>query len=99
MKIYVGNLSFQTTDTQLQEAFGAYGEVSSVAIITDKFSGRSRGFAFVEFGSDDEGNAAIEGLNGKELDGRTLQVNVARPREERGNRGGGYNRRDKPRRY
>lgn len=95
MKIYVGNLSFQTTEAQLQEAFGAYGEVSSVAIITDKFSGRSRGFGFVEFNSEDGANAAIEAFNGKDFGGRTLQVNIARPREERSDRsGGGFNRRD-----
>jgi len=86
MNIYVGNLNFRTTDKELQEAFEAYGEVSSVNIITDKFSGKSRGFAFVEMPSDEEGQAAIEALNGADLGGRALKVNVARPKEDR--RGG-----------
>lgn len=86
MNIYVGNLNFQTTDKELQEAFEAYGAVSSVNVITDKFSGKSRGFAFVEMPSDEEGQAAIEALNGADLGGRALKVNVARPKEDR--RGG-----------
>jgi RNA recognition motif-containing protein len=86
MNIYVGNLNFRTTDAELREAFEAYGEVSSVNIITDKFSGKSRGFAFVEMPSDEEGQTAIEALNGADLGGRALKVNVARPKEDR--RGG-----------
>jgi RNA recognition motif-containing protein len=95
VNIYVGNLSFNTDDEGLREAFEAYGEVSSAAVIKDKFSGRSRGFGFVEMPVAAEGQAAIEGLNGSDLDGRALKVNEARPREERpqsnsgGQRGGG----------
>jgi RNA recognition motif-containing protein len=89
MNIYVGNLSFNTDDDALREAFEAYGEVSNAAVIQDKFSGRSRGFGFVEMPVAAEGQAAIEGLNGAELDGRALKVNEARPREERPQGGGG----------
>ena len=89
MNIYVGNLSFNTDDDALREAFEAYGEVSNAAVIQDKFSGRSRGFGFVEMPVATEGQAAIEGLNGAELDGRALKVNEARPREERPQGGGG----------
>ena len=88
MNIYVGNLSFQTTDDDLRGAFESHGEVSSVNIIRDKFSGDSRGFGFVEMASDDEAQAAIAALNGSELDGRALNVNQARPRTEGGGRGG-----------
>ena len=91
MKIYVGNLSFNTTSDGIQDAFGQFGEVSEVAVVTDRETGRPRGFAFVTM--DDEGAAkAIDSLNGQELDGRTLNVNEAKPRENRGgggNRGGG----------
>lgn len=89
MNIYVGNLSFDTSEDQLRQAFAAHGEVTSVSIITDKFSGESRGFAFVEMSNKSEAIAAISGLNGQELNGRTLSVNEARPREERGGGGGG----------
>ncbi len=89
MNIYVGNLSFQTTEENLREAFEGYGNVSSVNIITDKFSGESRGFAFVEMSNNDEGNAAIQGLNGADLGGRNIKVSEARPREERSGGGGG----------
>ncbi len=91
MNIYVGNLSFQTTDDDLRQAFEAHGEVSSANIIRDKFSGDSRGFGFVEMSSDDEAQAAIAGLNGTDLGGRSLNVNQARPRTEGGGggRGGG----------
>jgi RNA recognition motif-containing protein len=84
MNIYVGNLSWSTTEQELREAFEAYGDVSSVAIIKDKESGRSRGFGFVEMPSREEAEAAIEALDGSDLDGRALKVNQARPREERG---------------
>ena len=83
LRIYVGNLSFQSTEDDLRERFG---QVGSVAVITDRETGQSRGFGFVEMPDDGEGRAAIEGLNGQELDGRTLTVNEARPRAPR--RGG-----------
>jgi len=92
MNLYVGNLSFETTEEELQEAFAAFGQVRSVNIIKDKFSGEPRGFGFVEMGSNAEGLAAIAGLAGKELRGRALNVNEARPREDRGGRGGGGRR-------
>jgi len=87
MKIYVGNISFDVTEDELTAEFGAYGKVESVAIPADKFSGRPRGFAFVEMGSKTEAEAAIMGLNGKTLKDRTIVVNESRPRTE--NRGGG----------
>lgn len=89
VKIYVGNLSFSTTEQGLEEAFGAFGGVRSASIINDRQTGRSRGFGFVEMDDDAEGNAAIEGLNGTDLDGRALTVNEARPRTERSGGGGG----------
>ncbi len=92
MNIYVGNLSFDTTEEQLRQAFEGFGEVTSVNIITDKYSGESRGFGFVEMSSKDAATAAISGLNGQELNGRTLNVNEARPRAERGSGGGGGGR-------
>jgi RNA recognition motif-containing protein len=89
-RIYVGNLSYQTTETDLTSLFEQVGQVDSVNIITDRDTGRSKGFAFVEMGSDDA-DKAIAQLNGTEVNGRALTVNEARPREERsGNRGGGY---------
>jgi len=87
MKIYVGNLSFEVTEDEIVAEFGAYGKVESVAIPSDKFSGRPRGFAFVEMASKSEAEAAIEGLNGKMLRERTIVVNESRPRED--SRGGG----------
>ena len=87
MKIYVGNLSFEVTEEELRQEFEAFGEVTSVNVITDKYSGRPRGFGFVEMASVAEGQAAITGLNGKTLKERTLNVNAARPRSD--NRGGG----------
>ncbi len=90
MNIYCGNLNWQTTESDLQAAFEAYGEVSSVTIIKDKYTGQSRGFGFVEMPKDDEGRAAIEGLNGKELDGRSLRIDEARPRGNSRNYGSGY---------
>jgi len=89
MNIYVGNLSYQASEDELREAFEAFGEVVSVSIIKDKLTGQSRGFAFVEMGSDDAGRAAITGMNGKDYRGRALTVNEARPREERRPGGGG----------
>jgi RNA recognition motif-containing protein len=90
MKIYVGNLSYDVTEEDLRQALEPFGQVESVAIITDKQTGQSKGFGFVEMASKDEGQAAIEGLNGKELKGRTLNVNEARPRTENRGSGGGY---------
>lgn len=94
MNIYVGNLSFNTTEDSLREVFGQFGEVSSARIISDRETGRSRGFGFVEMPSDEEGQAAISALNNTDLDGRTLTVNEARPREDnrRGGGGGGRGR-------
>jgi len=89
MKLYVGNLSYEVTEEDLKQSFEQFGQVESVAIITDKFTGKSKGFGFVEMASKAEGQSAIDGLNGKELKGRTLNVNEARPRtENRGGRGG-----------
>jgi len=87
MKIYVGNLSYDVTEEELRQEFIAFGEVESVSIIMDKYSGRPKGFGFVEMPSVSEGQAAINGLNGKTLKERTLNVNAARPRSD--NRGGG----------
>jgi RNA recognition motif-containing protein len=84
MNIYVGNLSYQTTEESLQQAFEAFGQVTSATIIRDKYSGESRGFGFVEMPVKAEAMAAIDGLNDGELDGRSLKVNEARPRRERG---------------
>ena len=89
MKLYVGNLAFQTTNDDLQQLFEQAGTVESVNVIEDRETGRSRGFGFVEMASTEEGQKAIEQFNGKEFNGRNLNVNEARPREERGPRGGG----------
>jgi RNA recognition motif-containing protein len=86
-KIYVGNLSFNATEAELRELFGQHGSVSSVSLISDRDTGQPRGFAFVEMESG--GDAAISALDGKEVGGRTLKVNEARPREDRGGGGGG----------
>jgi RNA recognition motif-containing protein len=80
MNIYVGNLSFSATAADLEEAFGQYGSVDSAAVISDRETGRSRGFGFVEMGNDDEARRAIEELDGSQLGGRDLRVNEARPR-------------------
>jgi RNA recognition motif-containing protein len=84
LNIYVGNLSFDTSERDLEAAFAAYGAVTSARVATDRETNRSRGFGFVEMSSQAEAQAAIAGLNGSELQGRTLTVNEARPREERG---------------
>lgn len=94
-KIYVGNLSYETTEDQLRAVFADVGEVDSVTLITDRHSGRSKGFAFVEMSNDEEAKTAITQLNGKEIDGRTMNVSEARPREDRRpssgfSRSGGY---------
>ncbi len=83
MKIYVGNLPHAVSEEELQKLFEQYGQVLSVKVIKDKFTGSSRGFGFVEMGSDDEANQAISELNGKEFEGRTLRINEARPMEAR----------------
>ena len=92
MNIYIGNMPYDTNEDELRAAFEAHGEVSSVNIIMDRETGRPRGFAFVEMPVKDEAIAAIAGLNGTELNGRTLNVNEARKREDRGGRGGGGGR-------
>jgi cold-inducible RNA-binding protein len=92
MKLYVGNLSFETSSDDLQQMFAQAGTVESVAIIEDRDTGHSRGFGFVEMSSAEEGKAAIEQFNGKEMNGRDLTVNAAKPREDRGRNGGGGSR-------
>ncbi|HEX8180300.1 MAG TPA: RNA-binding protein [Pyrinomonadaceae bacterium] len=89
MKLYVGNLSFQTSSQDLQELFAKAGTVETANVVEDRDTGRSRGFGFVEMSNREEGEAAIQQFNGKEFNGRNLTVNEARPREDRGNRGGG----------
>lgn len=98
MNIYVSNINFRTSSESLEELFAAHGEVSSANIITDRETGRSRGFGFVEMPNDEEGQKAIDALNDTDFEGKTITVNVARPKEDRGssfgrgggNRGGGY---------
>ncbi|MBN2463166.1 MAG: RNA-binding protein [Dehalococcoidia bacterium] len=101
MNIYVGNLSLDVTEEDLREEFKAFGEITSVNIIKDKYSGQSRGFGFVEMASKAEGEAAITGLKGKTLKERTLDVNEARPRSDSrgGGGGGGFGGRGRQRRY
>ena len=88
-KLYVGNLSYEMTASDLESLFGQFGTVQSAQVIADRDTGRSKGFGFVEMGTDQEAQAAIAGLGGKEVNGRTLTVNEARPREDRGGGGGG----------
>lgn len=88
--IFVGNLSFGTTEATIRSMFESYGSVERVNIVTDRDTGQARGFAFVEMSVDAEGNAAINALNGRDVDGRALNVNEARPKGERGSGGGGY---------
>ena len=92
MKIYVGNLPYEVTETELRQEFGAFGEVQSINIITDRYTGRPRGFGFVEMPDGNEAQAAIKGLNEKELNGRGIKVNEARPPKDRNTEGGGYQR-------
>ena len=92
MNIFVAKLNFDTRESDLQDAFEAHGAVDSVKIIMDKFTGKSKGFGFVEMPNDDEGQAAISALNDEEFDGRTIVVKKAEPRENRGGGGGGFNR-------
>jgi RNA recognition motif-containing protein len=89
MKLYVGNLSFSTTEEALQAEFAAFGQVEEVAVISDRDTGRPRGFAFVAMSNDNEARAAIEALNGTDLDGRTITVNEAKPKSNVGGGGGG----------
>jgi RNA recognition motif-containing protein len=92
-KLYVGNLTFDVTDSELEKMFAAHGTVQSAQVIMDRDTGRSKGFGFVEMGTDQEAQAAIQALNGQEANGRALTVNEARPKESgggRGGRGGGY---------
>jgi RNA recognition motif-containing protein len=88
MNIYVGNLSSEVTGDDLRQAFGAFGQVESASVITDKFSGESRGFGFVEMPSKDEATAALAGMNGKDIKGRAVSVNEAKPKTDRGGGGG-----------
>ncbi len=88
-KLYVGNMSYDVGDSQLEEMFGAHGTVESAQVIMDRATGRSKGFGFVEMSSDDEAQAAIAALNGQDCGGRALNVNEAKPREDRGGGGGG----------
>ncbi len=88
-KLYIGNLSYDVTDSDLETMLSEHGEVQSASVVTDRETGRSRGFGFVEMSSDDEAQAAIEALNGQEHGGRALTVNEARPRTPRGGGGGG----------
>lgn len=101
-RLFVGNLSYQTMEQDIQDYFSQAGSVTSVSLMMDKFTGKSRGFAFVELASAEEANKAVEMFNGKELQGRALTVNIARPREERprshsggGGGGGGFRGRDR----
>jgi RNA recognition motif-containing protein len=89
VKLYVGNLSFQTSSDDLQQLFSQAGTVESASVVEDRETGRSRGFGFVEMASSEEGQAAIQQFDGKEVNGRNLKVNEARPREDRGGRSGG----------
>jgi cold-inducible RNA-binding protein len=93
-KLFVGNLSFNTTENDLQDAFAAHGTVTEANLMMDRVSGRPRGFAFVTMSTDEEAQKAIAAMNGKQLDGRALTVNEARPREERPGGGGGGGRRE-----
>lgn len=96
MRLFVGNLSYQTSEADLRRHFESFGQVVSVAVVTDRETGRSRGFGFVEFARREDGLAAVEGINGKEIDGRALTVNEGRPREEKRSGGGGSFRRGGP---
>src|ERR1700710_2360490 len=92
MNIYVSNLSFNVTDEDLQDYFAEYGEVTSAKVIMDKFTGKSRGFAFVEMSDDEAAKKAIQELDGASVDGRTIGVAIAKPREERSSSSGGGNK-------
>ena len=89
-KLFVGNLSFNTTENDLQDAFAAHGKVLEAVLVMDRITNRPRGFGFVTMSTPEEAQVALGALNGKDMDGRALTVNVAKPREERGGSGGGY---------
>ncbi len=89
-KLFVGNLSWTTTDGILQDAFAPFGNVTEAAVMMDKFTGKSRGFAFVTMGTPDEAEAAVKAMDGKEIDGRAVRVSIARPKEDRPGGGGGF---------
>jgi len=92
-KIYVGNMSYSTTEDSIRSLFASYGEVVSVNLITDRYTGESKGFGFVEMAQDEQASAAISALNGRELDGRQLRVDMAQDKPRGDSRSGGYNRR------
>jgi RNA recognition motif-containing protein len=92
-KIYVGNMSYSTSEDSIRSLFAPYGEVVSVSLITDRYTGESKGFGFVEMAQEAQATAAISGLNGRELDGRQLRVNVAQDKPRSDSRSGGFNRR------
>jgi RNA recognition motif-containing protein len=94
MNLYIGNLSYEVTEEDLREAFGAFGELSSVKVIKDNFSGSSRGFGFVEMPNNSEADSAMKALNGEELKGKPIKVSEARPKSDRRNRRGGGGRRN-----
>ena len=98
-KLFVGNLSFNTTENDLQDAFAAFGTVTETNLMMDRVTSRPRGFAFITMGTPEEAQNAISGLNGKQLDGRALTVNVAKPREERSGGGGRRESGGRPNRY
>ncbi len=93
VKLYVGNLPYHISDRELADLFSKYGRVQSASVIVDKFSGKSKGFGFVELDSDEEAQRAIKDLNGKEMDNRTINVSIARPKEERSPREGRFRER------
>lgn len=94
MNLYIGNLSYEVTEEDLREAFGAFGDLSSVKVIKDNFSGASRGFGFVEMPNNSEADSAMKALNGEELKGKVIKVSEARPKSDRRNRRGGGGRRN-----
>ncbi len=97
-RLFVGNLSYQTTEEELRQLFSGVANVSSVSLISERDSGRSKGFAFVEMATPEDAQKAIDELNGKSLGGRTIRVDLARPRADRGDGGGGGRRRERPER-
>ena len=99
MKLYVGNLSFETTENDLQDLFEQHGAVNEVHLVMDRMTGKSRGFAFVTMNDDAQANAAMSAINGQDLNGRSLKISEARPREDRGGGGGGGGRPGGPRRF
>lgn len=92
MKLYASNLSYNTGDAELNDLFASYGQVTSATVITDKYTGKSRGFGFIEMPSDEEANASIKALNNKEVEGRAMNVSVAREKSERPSGGSGFSR-------